>query len=61
VWTQIVPGCVQFLGEEKRFYTAWTQSGSSTFPGLVVATVRGQIGTLHNSWEKRCNAGWPPF
>jgi hypothetical protein len=20
---RIVPGCVQFLGEEKRFYTAW--------------------------------------
>jgi len=24
---RIVPGCVQFLGEEKRFYTAWTPSG----------------------------------
>ena len=23
VSTQIVPGCVQFLGAEKRFYTAW--------------------------------------
>jgi hypothetical protein len=23
VSTRIVPGCVQFLGEEKRFYTAW--------------------------------------
>jgi hypothetical protein len=25
---RIVPGCVRFLGEEKRFYTVWTQSGS---------------------------------
>jgi hypothetical protein len=23
VSTRIVPGCVQFLGAEKRFYTAW--------------------------------------
>jgi hypothetical protein len=28
VSTRIVPGCVQFLGEEKRFYTAWTHLGS---------------------------------
>jgi hypothetical protein len=27
VSTRIVPGCVQFLGEEKRFYTAWTHNG----------------------------------
>jgi hypothetical protein len=32
VSTRIVPGCVQFLGEEKkRFYTAWTQLGHPTF------------------------------
>jgi len=24
---RIVPGCVQFLGEEKRFYTAWVING----------------------------------
>jgi hypothetical protein len=28
VSTRIVLGCVQFLGEEKRFYTVWTQTGS---------------------------------
>jgi hypothetical protein len=28
VSTRIVLGCVQFLGEEKRFYTAWTRSGN---------------------------------
>src|SRR5206468_9721130 len=27
VSTRIVPGCMLFLGEEKRFYTASTQSG----------------------------------
>jgi hypothetical protein len=27
VSTRIVSGCVQFLGEEKRFYTAWTDRG----------------------------------
>jgi len=26
VSTRIVPGCVQFLAEEKRFYTVWTQT-----------------------------------
>jgi hypothetical protein len=25
---RIAPGCVPFLGEEERFYTAWTQSRS---------------------------------
>jgi hypothetical protein len=24
--TWITPGCVQFLGEEKRFHTAWVNS-----------------------------------
>jgi hypothetical protein len=24
---RIVPGCVQLLGEEKRFHTAWTHFG----------------------------------
>src|SRR3984957_2705800 len=33
VSTRIVPGCVQFLGQEKRFYTAWTQSGHRPLPG----------------------------
>jgi hypothetical protein len=28
VSTRIVPGCLQFLGEEKRFYTAWVKAGS---------------------------------
>ena len=23
---RIVPGCVQFLGEEKRFYTVWVKT-----------------------------------
>jgi hypothetical protein len=26
VSTRIVPGCVQFLEAEKRFYTVWTRS-----------------------------------
>jgi len=26
---RIVPGCVQFLGEEKRFYTAWVKTGKA--------------------------------
>jgi hypothetical protein len=25
--TRIVPGCVQFLGAEKRFYTVWVTLG----------------------------------
>jgi integrase/recombinase XerD len=25
--TRVAPGCVQFLGEEKRFHTAWAQTG----------------------------------
>jgi len=28
VSTRIVPGCVLFLGEEKRFYTVWVKTGS---------------------------------
>ena len=27
VSTRIVPGCVQFLGEEKHFYTVWVIGG----------------------------------
>ena len=27
--TWIAPGCVQFLGEEKRFHTAWVKSGKA--------------------------------
>jgi len=27
VSTRIVPGCVLFLGEEKRFYTVWNLCG----------------------------------
>jgi hypothetical protein len=27
VSTSIAPGCVQFLGEENRFHTAWVTSG----------------------------------
>ena len=27
---RIAPGCVRFLGEEKRFYTVWTQSRTRT-------------------------------
>jgi hypothetical protein len=35
---RIVPGCVQFLGEEKRFYTAWTQFRHWTLgPSLTFA------------------------
>jgi hypothetical protein len=30
---RILPGCVQFLGEEKRFHTAWTQSGTGVIDG----------------------------
>src|SRR4029077_3592151 len=26
--TRVAPGCVQFLGEEKRFHTAWVKNGS---------------------------------
>src|SRR3954454_7097854 len=29
VSTRIVPGCVRFLGEENRFYTAWVTSSST--------------------------------
>jgi hypothetical protein len=29
VSTSIVPGCVQFLGEEKRFHTTWVRSGKA--------------------------------
>jgi len=29
VSTRIVPGCVLFLGEEERFYTAWVKSDGS--------------------------------
>ena len=27
--TWIAPGCVQFLGEEKRFHTAWVKTGKA--------------------------------
>jgi hypothetical protein len=27
VSTRIVPGCLQLLGQDKRFCTAWTRSG----------------------------------
>jgi hypothetical protein len=27
--TEIAPGCVQFLGEEKRFRTAWVKTGKA--------------------------------
>src|SRR5450755_3330809 len=29
VSTRIVPGCVQFLGAEKRFYAAWVKTGKA--------------------------------
>jgi hypothetical protein len=32
VSTQIVPGCVQFLGKEKRFHTAWVILDRIGFP-----------------------------
>jgi len=31
----IAPGCVQFLGDEKRFHTAWTHSGHRRIAALV--------------------------
>ena len=32
VSTRIVPGCMQFLGEERRFYTVWARTGSGFTP-----------------------------
>jgi hypothetical protein len=33
--TWITPGCMQFLKNKKRFYTAWTRNG----PANVVAPI----------------------
>jgi acyl-CoA reductase-like NAD-dependent aldehyde dehydrogenase len=34
VSTRIVPGCVQFLGEEKRFYTVWVNCYQAMDPAV---------------------------
>jgi hypothetical protein len=31
--TWITPSCLQFLGEKKRFHTAWTQTGHRSRAG----------------------------
>jgi hypothetical protein len=49
VSTRIVLGCVQFLGEEKRFYAAWTQSGSWMF---------GRIFGLDGRERAIASCGW---
>ena len=49
VSTRIVPGCMQFLGEEKRFYTAWVNSGLILAP-IVDAGVGAAVrSTAHGS------------
>jgi hypothetical protein len=35
VSTRIVPGCVQFLGEEKRFHTAWVNRYRNAMSALL--------------------------
>ena len=53
--TRIVPGCVQFLGEEKRFHTAWTLIGLTLLEVSAVnagggfsAKSDGSFGSLEN-------------
>ena len=55
VSTRIVPGCVQFLGEEKRFHTAWTLIGLTLLEVSAVnagggfsAKSDGSFGSLEN-------------
>jgi hypothetical protein len=69
VSTRIVPGCVQFLGQEKRFYTVWvdyelTDLGRGLWQpvealGVWAAEHQAEIESARARFDGRNEAGPP--
>jgi hypothetical protein len=52
VLTWITPGCMQFLKNKKRFYTAWTRSGHSRAADLRYRKQADASPPAHPSGQK---------
>src|SRR5664280_2663535 len=56
VSTRIVPGCVQFLGEEKRFYTAWVKNGPDGPETLLPVYLEQRTSPDRHGWSVQCHS-----